>query len=187
MSNHLAWEAHTKASVVAMVNTNGPGDAANGRSNARSAQALAYLMNYAMGEKKMKASDILIGTHSNGANVMNEALGILKNKFGRSLSGTKGLIVAPNTTVAVCNSIARQLGNSPVEVYDSTTDGPLLGAGLSGKGKGYINDNHINSTRPGNVRYFDTNIGWNMLGNHDVKNYFKAIEAGNVREYRPRQ
>jgi RHS repeat-associated protein len=187
MSNHLAWEAHTKASVVAMVNTNGPGDAANGRSNARSAQALAYLMNYAVGEKKMKASDILIGTHSNGANVMNEALGILKNKFGRSLSGTKGLIVAPNTTVATCNNIARQLGNSPVEVYDSTTDGPLLGAGLSGKGKGYINDNHINSTRPSNVRYFDTNIGWNMLGNHDVKNYFKAIEAGNVREYRPRQ
>jgi RHS repeat-associated protein len=185
MANHLAWEEFTKTTAVSMVNANGPWDAANGRSNPASAKALAYLMDYAMGAKKVKAADILIGTHSNGANVMNEALGILKKEHGRTLSGTTALIMAPNTTVATIYSIKRQVGNSQVLVYDSVRDTPLMLAGVSGKGKGYIDYNHVSrSTRPANVHFYQVNLPYSV-NNHEVKNYFQAIEKKKFWEYKP--
>ena len=167
-----------------MVNSNGLSDAANARSNHGSATALAYLINYALG-KNVMASDIVLGTHSNGANVLNEALGILKNSYGRSISGSTALIMAPNTSVSTIFNIARQVGNSQVAVFDSVHDWPLMGAGVSGKGVGFIDYNHImRSTRPDNVHFYVVNLSWSPT-NHNVLNYFSAIEGGNYREYKP--
>jgi RHS repeat-associated protein len=195
-ANRLAWQEALKVRTVAMVNDNGARDAANARSNSVSAEALAYLINYAMGAKNMKGSDILLGTHSNGANVLNETLKILKDRYGRTVADTKVRIMAPNTSVSTVYSISRQVGNSQVLVYDSVRDTALLGAGMSGKGVGFINYNHISrSTRPANVHFYVVNTAWtappspanNWEGvfNHNVVHYFGAISKGNYWEYKP--
>jgi RHS repeat-associated protein len=194
-SNRLTWQNHTKIKTIAMVNSNGLVMAANGKSNNASAAGLAYLLNHALG-KNVKASDMVLGTHSNGANVLNEALGILKNTHGRSLSGSTALIMAPATSVSTIYSIVRQVGNSQVAVFDSVRDPALMAAGMSGTGKSSINYNHISrNTRPDNVHFYVVNLPWSALPspgnnfeglfNHNVLHYFNAIEAGHYWEYKP--
>jgi hypothetical protein len=100
---------------------------------------------------------LFLGTHSNGANVLNKALGILKNTYGRSVSGTTTLIMTPNASASTIYEIARQVGNSQVAVFDSLEDKPLL---LAGRGSS-IDYNHISrSTRPANVHFYRVNLPW---------------------------